>query len=115
MKGIFNVEDFISRKITGREKSLLSRDMETNQELLRKKIEGRSVLVVGGAGTIGSSYIKAMLPFMPGKLVVADINENGLTELVRDCRSRRDLQLPKDFKSYPVNFGDPVFEKIFRK
>ena len=71
------------------------------------------MLVIGGAGTIGSSYIKAMLPFKPGKLVVADINENGLTELVRDCRSREDLQLPKDFKSYPVNFGDPVFKKIF--
>ncbi|MGB8190656.1 MAG: polysaccharide biosynthesis protein, partial [Chitinophagaceae bacterium] len=33
--------------------------------------------------------------------------------LVRDCRSSNDLQLPKDFKSYPVNFGDPVFDKIF--
>ncbi|HEX6180935.1 MAG TPA: polysaccharide biosynthesis protein, partial [Chitinophagaceae bacterium] len=59
------------------------------------------------------SYIKAMLPYKPGRLVVVDTNENGLTELVRDCRSRNDLELPKDFKSYPVNFGDPVFEKIF--
>ncbi|HYJ37564.1 MAG TPA: UDP-N-acetylglucosamine 4,6-dehydratase, partial [Chitinophagaceae bacterium] len=77
--------------------------------------QGRSVLVVGGAGTIGSSYIKSLLPFKPAKLVVADINENGLTELVRDCRSRNDLQLPAEFKSYPVNFGDRVFEKIFTK
>ena len=47
--------------------------------------------------------------------MVVDINENGLTELVRDCRSRSDIELPKDFKSYPVNFGDRVFDKIFRK
>lgn len=68
-----------------------------------------------GAGTIGGSFIKAMLSFKPARLVVADINENGLTELVRDCRSRSDLQLPAEFKSYPVNFGDRVFEKIFSK
>ena len=115
MNGLFNVEQFISDKITGRKDSLLKNDLQTNHNQLREAIEGRSVLVVGGAGTIGSSYIKAMLPFKPGKLVVVDINENGLTELVRDCRSRSDIELPKDFKSYPVNFGDRVFDKIFRK
>jgi FlaA1/EpsC-like NDP-sugar epimerase len=113
MKGIFNIEQFIGEKITGRVKSLLADDLAANSAELLKRIQGKSVLVIGGAGTIGSSYIKAMLPFKPGRLVVADINENGLTELVRDCRSREDLQLPKDFKSYPVNFGDPVFKKIF--
>ena len=114
MNNIFNIEKFIQEKITGRGKSLLANDLETYSAKLSQLIQGKSVLVIGGAGTIGSSYIKAMLPFKPGKLVVVDTNENGLTELVRDCRSREDLQLPKDFKSYPVNFGDKVFEKIFR-
>jgi FlaA1/EpsC-like NDP-sugar epimerase len=115
MNGLFNVEQFIAEKITGRKESLLAGDLRDNRQLLKEKIQGRSVLVVGGAGTIGSSYIRAMLPFKPARLVVVDINENGLTELVRDCRSRNDLQLPADFKSYPVNFGDRVFEKIFKK
>ena len=115
MNGLFNVDQFISDRITGRKESLLKEDLIANRTTLRQAIEGRSVLVVGGAGTIGSSYIKALLPFKPAKLVVADINENGLTELVRDCRSRSDIQLPQDFKSYPVNFGDRVFEKIFSK
>jgi FlaA1/EpsC-like NDP-sugar epimerase len=115
MKGLFNVDRFIAEKITGRKESLLASDFKTHAEDLREKIAGRSVLVIGGAGTIGSSYIKALLPFHPGKLVVADINENALTELVRDCRSRTDLRLPSDFKSYPVNFGERVFEKIFKK
>lgn len=114
MNSIFNIEKFIQQKITGRHQSLLAHDLETNSQKLSELIHGKSVLVIGGAGTIGSSYIKAMLPFKPGKLVVVDINENGLTELVRDCRSREDISLPKDFKSYPVNFGDKVFEKIFR-
>jgi FlaA1/EpsC-like NDP-sugar epimerase len=115
MNGLFNVEQFIAEKITGRKESLLADDLRDNRQLLKEKIQGRAVLVVGGAGTIGSSYIRAMLPFKPARLVVVDINENGLTELVRDCRSRNDLQLPADFKSYPVNFGDRVFEKIFKK
>ena len=115
MKGLFNVDRFITEKITGRKESLLARDFKTHEKDLREKIAGRSVLVIGGAGTIGSSYIKALLPFHPGKLVVVDINENALTELVRDCRSRTDLRLPPDFKSYPVNFGERVFEKIFKK
>src|SRR5215218_452815 len=114
MKGIFNIGQFINQKITGRTQSLLADDIEANHQQLNEKINGKSVLVIGGAGTIGSSYIKAMLPFKPGKLVVVDINENGLTELVRDCRSREDISLPKDFKSYPVNFGDSVFPKIFQ-
>ena len=115
MKGLFNVEKFIAEKVTGRSQSLLANDFQHHHQILREKIEGRSVLVVGGAGTIGGSFIKAMLPFKPARLIVADINENGLTELVRDCRSRSDLQLPAEFKSYPVNFGDRVFEKIFSK
>jgi len=72
------------------------------------------VLVIGGAGTIGSYYIKAILKFNIAKLVVVDINENGLTELVRDLRSSSEYNIPEDFITYPVNFGDRVFEKIFR-
>jgi len=112
---IFNTEQFIRDAVTGRQESLLAKDLEAWNPDLAKEIEGKSVLVIGGAGTIGSSFIKALLRFKPGKLVVADINENGLTELVRDCRSREDITLPADFKSYPVNFGDAVFAKIFRQ
>jgi FlaA1/EpsC-like NDP-sugar epimerase len=108
-----NIADFIAYEITGRKESLLAADFKTFHGDLLKRINNKSVLVIGGAGTIGSSFIKAMLQFGPAKLVVVDINENGLTELVRDCRSREDISLPRDFKSYPVNFGDRVFDKIF--
>ena len=115
MQSTFNIEKFIGEKITGRPESLLTHDLEANREKFIQEINGKNVLVIGGAGTIGSSYIKALLQYKPGKLVVCDINENGLTELVRDCRSSVDISLPKDFKSYPVNFGDRVFTKIFLK
>jgi FlaA1/EpsC-like NDP-sugar epimerase len=113
MNLFFNTNTFIQEKITKRTSSFFEHDLTTFHDELKNEIEGKSVLVIGGAGTIGSSYIRALLKYNPGKLVVVDINENGLTELVRDCRSRTEINLPKDFKSYPVNFGDKVFTKIF--
>jgi FlaA1/EpsC-like NDP-sugar epimerase len=72
-------------------------------------------LVIGGAGTIGASFIKALLPFEPAQLIVVDISENGLTELTRDIRSTYKLYVPKEYITYPISYADPLFEKIFRK
>jgi FlaA1/EpsC-like NDP-sugar epimerase len=110
----FNLDEFISTSVTGRKISLLAEDFRQYDSQLNQRINGKKVLVIGGAGTIGSSYIKAILKFNISKLVVVDINENGLTELVRDLRSSVDYQIPDEFITYPVNFGDRVFEKIFR-
>ena len=115
MNNLFNIEEFIGDHITGRKESLLAKDLLHHHQELQQEIEGRSVLVIGGAGTIGASFIKALIRYSPSKLVVVDINENGLTELVRDCRSSEMLRLPADFKTYPINFGDIVFPKIFSK
>lgn len=112
---IFNIESFVSKHITGREESFFTKDMWQYREALRERIGGKSALVIGGAGTIGSSFIKALLEYGPAKVVVVDINENGLTELVRDCRSSSWLKVPDAFKLYPVSLGDPVFEKICRR
>ena len=111
---IFNIEHFISNYITGREQSMFLEDIESNNQLLSTKIKDKSVLVIGGAGTIGSSYIRAILKFLPAEVYVIDINENGLTELIRDCRSNSDIQMPSTFLTYPLSFSDPIFEKILR-
>lgn len=113
MNNFFSIENFINEHVTGRKQSLFADDLKRYYDEIEKEIKGKSVLVIGGAGTIGSSFIKVLLRYKPAKLIVVDINENGLTELVRDCRSRNDISLPTDFKSYPVNFGDAVFQKIF--
>lgn len=72
------------------------------------------MLVIGGAGTIGASFVKAILKFNPARLFVVDTNENGLTELVRDLRSSLGYNIPPTFLTYPIDFGDAVFEKILR-
>lgn len=109
-----DIQQFIKTHITLRPQSLLQRDLETHHRQLAKQIRETSVLVIGGAGTIGSSFIKALLPFEPTRLVVVDINENGLTELTRDLRSTTGLPVPDDYTTYPINFGGPVFEKLLR-
>jgi len=115
MQTKINLEQFIQIYVTRRPESLLKLDFQNFKTEMEARINGKKVLVIGGAGTIGSSYIKAILKFNISKLVVVDINENGLTELVRDLRSSDDYNIPNDFITYPVNFGDRVFEKILRE
>ncbi len=107
------LSQFIEQYITKRSESLLKADFDKYRLALEERINYKKVLVIGGAGTIGSSYIKAILKFKVAKLVVVDINENGLTELVRDLRSSVDYNIPDDFITYPVSLGDPVFKKLF--
>jgi len=115
MNKLIDIERFINEKVTERKQSLLQADLVQFDKELNERINGKSVLVIGGAGTIGSSYIRAILKYKVAKLVVVDINENGLTELVRDVRSREELNVPDAFITYPINFGDPVFKKMFLK
>ena len=112
---VFELDEFINRFVTKRSQSMFLYDIENNKDILLEKISGKSVLVIGGAGTIGSSFIKAVLPFEPGTLVVVDTNENGLAELTRDLRSTRELYIPEDFVTYPMSFASSVFKKMFIK
>ena len=107
------ITQFIADHITHRQQSMFVRDMEANDETLGDEIGGSSVLVIGGAGSIGSSYIRALLRYKPRKLVVVDISENGLAELTRDLRSTYGMFVPDAYLAYPVNFADAVFEQLF--
>ena len=88
-------------------------DIFKNKNVLLNKISDQSILVIGGAGTIGSNYIKQILKFKPSKITVVDINENGLTELTRDLRSSSLLDYDPEYISYPVNLLSETFDKIF--
>ncbi|MEM6965716.1 MAG: polysaccharide biosynthesis protein [Bacteroidota bacterium] len=107
----FSIDNFIKKHITLREESMLLSDIEANKEKITDEIQGKKVLVIGGAGTIGSSFIKAILPFLPAKLVVVDYSENGLTELTRDLRSAYNEYVPKDYITYPFDFGGNILKK----
>lgn len=112
---MFELNSFIAEYVTKREKSMFTEDIEKNKDILSSRIKGKSVLVIGGAGSIGSSFIKAMLPLEPESVVVVDINENALAELTRDLRSTKGLYIPEEYITYPMDFASTVFEKMFRK
>ena len=112
---MFNLDKFIADYVTKRPVSMFAADIEANKETLTREIKDKKVCVIGGAGSIGSSFIKAILRFEPKSVVVVDLNENGLAELVRDVRSTDGLYVPDEFRCYTLNFADPIFERIFRE
>lgn len=112
---MFNLDKFIADSVTFRPVSMFAADIDANKEKLTEEIKGKKVCVIGGAGSIGSSFIKAVLRFEPKSVVVVDLNENGLAELVRDVRSTQGLYVPDEFRCYTLNFADPIFERIFRE
>ena len=112
---MFNLEKFIADSVTLRPVSMFAADIEANRKTLIAEIKNKKVCVIGGAGSIGSSFIKAVLRFEPKSVVIVDLNENGLAELVRDVRSTEGLYVPEEFRCYTLNFADSIFERIFRE
>ena len=102
-----NLDKLIPKKIN------FNKSISNHQILLNANILDKNILVIGGAGTIGSSYIKQILKYKPSKITVVDINENGLTELTRDLRSSNLLDYNPEYITYPVNLLSDTFDKIF--
>ena len=107
----------ISRLLSKRVRNIATNpfvvDLKNQNLFLSSKIKNKNILVIGGAGTIGSHYIKQILKFKPSKVTVVDINENGLTELTRDLRSSNLLDYNPSYITYPVNLLSSTFDKIF--
>ena len=88
-------------------------ELKNNFNLLMEKINNKKILVIGGAGSIGASYIKQVLKFKPSYICIVDTNENGLTELTRDLRSSNLLDYNPEYITYPVNLLSDTFDKVF--
>ena len=112
---MFDLTQFINQYVTHRNGSMFAGDIGRHTDKLKAAIEGKSVLVIGGAGSIGSSFIKAILPFLPAELVVVDTNENALTELTRSLRSSQALSrcVPDVYLPYPMDYSSVVFKRMF--
>jgi FlaA1/EpsC-like NDP-sugar epimerase len=109
---LFNLDDFINSHLTKRSCSMFADDISNNTEELSSAIEGKSMLVIGGAGSIGSSFIRAVMPFHLSELVVVDTNENALAELARDLHSSG-TYIPPIFVPYPMDYCSDAFQKMF--
>jgi len=60
--------------------------VEANLGALRACVSGRSVLVTGACGSIGSELCRQIAALAPARLVLLDRNENGLFWLERSLR-----------------------------
>lgn len=112
---MFNLNDFIDQYVTHRTTSMFRDDIADNMDNLYAAIERRTVLVIGGAGSIGSSFIKAILPFHLSELYIVDTNENALTELTRSLRSSNEYSklIPDIYLSYPMDYNSVTFKRLF--
>jgi len=111
----FDIEKFVRKYMTGREESLLKADFEKFADEMHTQIDGKRMLVVGGAGTIGSNYVKAALRgFKPAAMYVVDIDENQLTELTRELRSGVEYCVPAEYVTEPIDLGSKLFDKFFK-
>ncbi len=100
--------DRLSALVTGRDVEQFLCDFEEHRDEIAKCIANKRILVIGGAGSIGSATIRALVPFRPYALHVVDQNENSLAELVRDMRSGTNSFDIQDFRTLPLDFGSPV-------
>jgi FlaA1/EpsC-like NDP-sugar epimerase len=66
---------------------LLRRDpVQLDVEQVEGLIEGRTIVITGAAGSIGSELCRQVLRFRPARLLLVDHNENGLFYIERELR-----------------------------
>jgi FlaA1/EpsC-like NDP-sugar epimerase len=104
-------EEALLARILGRDDSLFAADMLAESESLAAAIDGKRLLVIGAAGSIGASFVRELVRFRPAGLHLVDISENGLVELVRELRSAP-ADLPRDFLTASLDFGGPEFRRF---
>ena len=101
-------------KLIGRDQELFLIDIERHNDELSKIISSSSFLVLGGAGSIGQSVVKAIFERNPLKLHVVDISENNMVELVRDIRSTFGY-IDGEFKTFALDIGSIEYDTFIQE
>ena len=96
-------------KLIGRSQELFVNDIRGCNKKLSAIVSESRFLVVGGAGTIGQAVTKEIFKRNPKKLHIVDINENNLTELVRDIRGSFGY-IKGDFRTFALDIGSVEYD-----
>ncbi len=67
-------------KLIGRNSELFVEDLARHEAEIRDRIEASNILVIGGAGSIGSATVKEIFRRNPQALHVVDLSENSMVE-----------------------------------
>lgn len=90
---------------------MFAEDLAAHEGAIAERVRGSRIMVIGAAGSIGSAFVKQLLPFHPAGLHLVDISENNLVEVVRDLRSSI-VHVPEDFKTFAVGMGSLEFDRL---
>ena len=83
-KGKIRVNDLIELEI----EDLLGREkVKPDQDLMKRNIESKIVLVTGAGGSIGSQLCREILKIKPKKLLILDSNEYALYSILSELNS----------------------------
>jgi FlaA1/EpsC-like NDP-sugar epimerase len=106
------VSEALDARVLGRSESRFDGDLRRHAGEITNCVQGRRLLVVGGAGSIGAATIGLLSDFEPATLHVVDLSENYLAELVRDLRGRPGgLKVP-DFRALPLDYGGSIMRRF---
>ena len=100
-----------SLKLIGRSQKLFTEDIFDKSKALAQIVSSSKFLVIGGAGSIGQAVVKEIFKRSPKKIHIVDINENNLTELVRDIRSSFGY-IEGEFKTYALDIGSVEYDSF---
>ena len=78
-----NTADFLSRE-----------EVTLDMEQISGYLTGKTVLVTGGGGSIGSELCRQVMRFQPGKLLIFDIYENCAYELLMELQQKYGRDIP---------------------
>ena len=99
--------------LIGRTAPLFTEDLGKWDTELRDIIHNAKILVIGGAGTIGSAICRELFARDPKVLHVVDISENNMVELVRDIRSSAGYGTG-EFATFALDCGSTIFDTFIK-
>lgn len=97
--------------IINRKEHLFQDDLNNIEKDLQEIICNSSILVIGGAGSIGQAVSIEICKRKPRLLHVVDLSENNLVELVRNIRSSIGY-FSGEFKTFALDCGSKEFEAL---
>lgn len=93
---------------TLRDHNMFESDLARHEDAIGTQIEGKTCLIIGGAGSIGSATLLEICRFKPKAVWIFDWNENGLADIARLLRGQFQPEELPDLEFIPADFGGPV-------
>jgi FlaA1/EpsC-like NDP-sugar epimerase len=107
-----NDVDFV---VTRRKRPLFQTEIDLRSDEIADRLRRRRILIIGGAGSIGSATTRLVVDYGPAAVHVIDQNENYLAELVRFLRSRPQGLPNVEFRALPLDYGSPIMHRFLQE